>query len=565
MRKIALASAALFCLTHAHAQQNQQSLDAEINTLLPSNDKNEITAAELRQVLQDMVGAIFSVNLGCVGVQTYCIDAGMMGLASANGSAFRAPTDALALTAIDHAGTGDLALVATDNANNMYLGANVNGSTLATPGSVFAGAAFAPTLSNAYALGQATNYWSGVYAGQLFVFGSSSGEITLQAQAAAGTYNWNWPTSAGSSGQPLLSGGGSTAMSFGTLGVAGGGTGQTTLTNHGLLVGAGTGGITQLSGASAGTVLTGQGSSSDPSFAATPNLGVNGSTAGTLGLANGGSGGATVTIQNTGATSAYNFNLPTAAGSSGQPLLSGGGSIPMTFGTLGIGGGGTGSTGGAVVRVKVQKFTASGTYTPSAGLLYAIIECVGGGGGGGSAAGGGSTAYFIGGGGGSGSYSRSYVSAATLGASQAVTVGSGGNGGAAGSNNGAAGSSTSVGSLCVGNGGAGGTFGSTTQVPAAGAGGTAGTGDLAAAGTPGATGLYSVTNQIAFAMGSGASSAFGGGAVNITWTSSGAVTGNNAGNYGAGGSGGGALNTSSNAAGGNGSAGIAVITEYANQ
>src|SRR5579872_4646207 len=43
--------------------------------------------------------------------------------------------------------------------------------------------------------------------------------------------------------------------------------------------------------------------------------------------------------------------------------------------------------GGAAATVKVQKFTSGGTYTPSTGLLYCIIECVGGGGGGGAAAG----------------------------------------------------------------------------------------------------------------------------------------------------------------------------------
>lgn len=61
--------------------------------------------------------------------------------------------------------------------------------------------------------------------------GTTSGVITDQVQAAAGTYNWNRPTSAGSSGQPLLSGGGGASpMTFGTLGIGGGGTGQTTAT-----------------------------------------------------------------------------------------------------------------------------------------------------------------------------------------------------------------------------------------------------------------------------------------------------------------------------------------------
>ncbi len=48
--------------------------------------------------------------------------------------------------------------------------------------------------------------------------GSSSGTITFKPQAAAGTYNWNWPTTAGSIGQALISQGGSTsAMTWATV------------------------------------------------------------------------------------------------------------------------------------------------------------------------------------------------------------------------------------------------------------------------------------------------------------------------------------------------------------
>jgi hypothetical protein len=47
------------------------------------------------------------------------------------------------------------------------------------------------------------------------VSGSTSGTITFQPQAAAGTYNWNWPTTAGTSGYLLTSGGGgSSAMTW---------------------------------------------------------------------------------------------------------------------------------------------------------------------------------------------------------------------------------------------------------------------------------------------------------------------------------------------------------------
>jgi hypothetical protein len=61
-------------------------------------------------------------------------------------------------------------------------------------------------------------------------------------------------------------------------------------------------------------------------------LGTDATTAGTLGISNGTAGGATITVQNLGATSAYAFNLPTTAGSSGQVLTSqGGGSTSMTW------------------------------------------------------------------------------------------------------------------------------------------------------------------------------------------------------------------------------------------
>ena len=62
---------------------------------------------------------------------------------------------------------------------------------------------------------------------------------------------------------------------------------------------------------------------------------------------------------------------------------------------------------GATVRtVKVQTFTASGTYTPSAGLIAAIIECQAGGGGGGGAAAQAAAGQNGAGGGRAGSYSQ---------------------------------------------------------------------------------------------------------------------------------------------------------------
>jgi hypothetical protein len=71
----------------------------------------------------------------------------------------------------------------------------------------------------------------------LKLLGSSSGSITVQPQAATGTYNFNLPAAAGTAGQALLSGGGgSAAQTYGTLGVPAGGTGTTTSTGAGSTV-----------------------------------------------------------------------------------------------------------------------------------------------------------------------------------------------------------------------------------------------------------------------------------------------------------------------------------------
>lgn len=53
--------------------------------------------------------------------------------------------------------------------------------------------------------------------GTVTLNGATSGTVTLGVQAAAGTYNWNFPTTAGSANNVLLSGGGgATAMSWST-------------------------------------------------------------------------------------------------------------------------------------------------------------------------------------------------------------------------------------------------------------------------------------------------------------------------------------------------------------
>src|SRR5216683_4337079 len=99
--------------------------------------------------------------------------------------------------------------------------------------------------------------------------------------------------------------------------------------------------------------------------------------------------------------------------------------------------------------VATQVFAASGTYTPTPGMVYCIIEAVGGGSGGAGITGPGAALAEASPGGGAGAYSRSLASAATIGGSQVVTIGAAGTGGTAGSNPGGAGGTTSVGTICI--------------------------------------------------------------------------------------------------------------------
>jgi hypothetical protein len=145
-----------------------------------------------------------------------------------------------------------------------------------------------------------------------------------------------------------------TRASIGTVPVAGGGTGQTTLTNHGVLVGASTSALTQLAAAAAGTLLTGQGASADPSFSATPTLGIAGTTLGTLSLA-GNTLGA-FTQQPSASTTSYTVTWPNAQGAASTFLKN-------------DGSGGLSWTTTATTAASVQKFVATGTQT---GWLFNI-------------------------------------------------------------------------------------------------------------------------------------------------------------------------------------------------
>ena len=119
-------------------------------------------------------------------------------------------------------------------------------------------------------------------------------------------------------------------------------------------------------------------------------------------IANGGTGATTAAL-------ALAALLPSQGGNAGKALVTSGSAA--SWGTVASG-------------ASIQVFTASGTYTPTAGKTTFLAFVTGGGGGGG----GGGLSLAGGGGGGGGSGFRLYTSA-EMGASAAITFGNGGTAG----------------------------------------------------------------------------------------------------------------------------------------
>lgn len=231
--------------------------------------------------------------------------------------------------------------------------------------------------------------------------------------------------------------------------------------------------------------------------------------------------------------------------------------------------------GSMVVSIHTQVFsgggsTVTGTYTPTTGMLYCQVECVAGGGGGGGTVGGTLTMSASGGGGG-GQHGIVTLTAAQIGASQGYVIGAAGAGGAAGNNAGTAGGITSLGVLISLNPGSGGTAGAasaSTTVAAGGSGGFGGTiptGGTMNAGATGTSGFCIASGIIQ--AGNGGNSTLGGGGVGacLVTTATGTYAAIGGRGVGSGGSGAVSNKNASDVAGGAGTPGYMVITEYCNQ
>lgn len=223
----------------------------------------------------------------------------------------------------------------------------------------------------------------------------------------------------------------------------------------------------------------------------------------------------------------------------------------------------TGAGSGGFTVVKLQVFSGSGTYTPTANMKYCHVEMVGGGGGGAGFSNL-SSNFQCQSGGGAGEYALGVFSAATIGVSKAVTIGAGGTGGPATINStGATGGTTSLGVLMTAFGGVGASVIGVSGQSNGGAGGTGGSGaTLAYPGQSGGSASYAASGTSGF----GASGRFSGGALGFNETNLlTSQNGSNATGFGGGGGGGACFPSGgppTTATGGNGSGGLVLITEY---
>lgn len=236
--------------------------------------------------------------------------------------------------------------------------------------------------------------------------------------------------------------------------------------------------------------------------------------------------------------------------------------------------GGTGADTAEGARVAleidptIQVFTASGTYTPTAGARWAVVEVVGGGGGGGDASTTSSGQGGAGSGGGAGRYIKSDlidVSGASY--TSTITIGAGGAAGAAGGDTTYADGTIT---LTAGGGTAGASVNDSANfnMPDAGNGGsetaTGHTPVVSTTGGAGERGMANIDGNGRSMGGAGAPGMFGGDAKSSKGTTDNSATaGNAATGYGGGGGGAASRGTGASAGGGAGSDGIIIITEFA--
>lgn len=371
-------------------------------------------------------------------------------------------------------------------ANEVTASASTGAVTLSVPSTFIAPGSIQATTSSA--------------AASFLVNGSTDGVITIKGQAHAGTYEFDLPTTAGTSGYFLTSAGGAgapmtwtSAASVTGIGTLDGNTGSATGAT--VTINGGTTGLTTSASAATmsltGTLIGANGGTGVANTGLTITLGGNILTAGALTLS--GAFGATFTFTNTTAvTFPTSGTLATTGGASIPALVQGdtlyasatnvlsalakdtnatrylsntGATNNPAWAQVDLSNGVTGNLGvthlnsgtsassstfwrgdgtwatatGSGVVIGKQIFTSgSGTYTPTAGTTNIIVELVGGGGAGGSTSGGVGQNSAAGGGTGA-AYCRKWITSLGGGYTASYAVGAAGAPGATGNNPGGGG------------------------------------------------------------------------------------------------------------------------------
>lgn len=167
-----------------------------------------------------------------------------------------------------------------------------------------------------------------------------------------------------------------------TVPVIQGGTGRASLTNHGVLIGAGTAAITQSSVGGTGTALIGS-TGADPTFSAIMTLGQALGTTGQVVFVGSSSGAVSLRVQDDAGT--YNYNFPVSSGSIGQVLLSQGGAgqaqqwvdmsqANITAGITPIARGGTNNTTLSIVNGGVLYTDGTRVMNSGAGTAGQVLQ-----------------------------------------------------------------------------------------------------------------------------------------------------------------------------------------------